>query len=188
MDTNITPRTPAIAEAMARAGEMYDQNERRVVADRRQAAAAPVDPNEDLLEVARTLCASAARRAEMALEKRRFYPHVDEEGSPALDAARAACIKRGYNQDGTEVPGRVYPHNPVVQLPPGVNFDGFADEDECTGKTILDYARDRLESEPDAFPLGATFNVLAVWTQPQEWRVVAPGNPLELERISPPCS
>ncbi len=65
--------------------------------------------DDDLLEVVRCLCSVAARRAELAPEKRKHYPHVDEEGSPTLMAARAACLARGYTQDGLAVEGVTYP-------------------------------------------------------------------------------
>lgn len=88
--------------------------------DERTAVAAGDD---DLLEVVRCLCSVAARRADLTPEKRKHYPHVDEEGSPTLMAARAACLARGYTQDGLAVEGVTYPvvapSAPVGAIPAG---------------------------------------------------------------------
>ncbi|OIJ42012.1 hypothetical protein [Massilia timonae] len=73
---------------------------------------APADG--DLLDVARTLCTIAARRTELPAEKRKHYPHADEEGSPLLAVARAACLARGYTEDGLAAPGVIYPVPPVA--------------------------------------------------------------------------
>ena len=77
------------------------------------ASAAPASTvltdDEDLLDVVRTLCAVAARRGELLPERLKHYPHVDEEGSPVLVAARAACVARGYTEDGLSVEGVIYP-------------------------------------------------------------------------------
>lgn len=68
-----------------------------------------VASEDDLLEVARCLCSIAARRAELAPASRANYPHADEEGAPILMAARAACLARGYTEDGLSVEGISYP-------------------------------------------------------------------------------
>ena len=85
----------SVAAAMARAGEEYNGTERRHT-ERRVVP----DPADDLLEVVRTLCAIAARRRDMPADRRAHYPHPDEEGSPVLAAARAACLARGFTEDG----------------------------------------------------------------------------------------
>lgn len=80
------------------------------------------------------------------------------------------------------------PQADMAQLPPGLEFDGYHDSDEHYGKTILDLVRSRLEVDPDELQEGDVFYVSASWVQPQEWRVVRAGNPLEVERISPPAA
>lgn len=79
--------------------------------DKSRAADALSKPSgeNDLLEVARCLCSIAARRRELTNSQRANYPHVDEEGSPVLDAARAACLARGYTEEGLSVEGVAYP-------------------------------------------------------------------------------
>lgn len=74
-----------------------------------EATVAPVAGSEDdLLEVARGLCSIAARRADLPDSKREHYPHADEEGAPILIAARAACVARGYTEDGLAIEGIAY--------------------------------------------------------------------------------
>ena len=80
------------------------------------------------------------------------------------------------------------PQADMAQLPTGLEFDGYHDSDEHYGKTILDLVRSRLEVDPDELQEGDVFYVSASWVQPQEWRVVRAGNPLEVERISPPAA
>lgn len=70
-------------------------------------------------------------------------------------------------------------------LSPGLTFYGYSDYDEYFGETILDYVRERDESHAGEWKDGDTFNVTAMWTQEQEWRVVQAGNPFEVERVSP---
>jgi hypothetical protein len=73
-------------------------------------------------------------------------------------------------------------------LPAGVQFLGYSDADEHEGETILDLVRSRLEADPDDLAEGDVFNVTAIWVQDQKWRVVRAGNPVEVERISPPAA
>lgn len=77
-----------------------------VCIDERSALAAS---DSDLLEVVRAFCAIAGRMRELPEEKRAYYPAPTAEGSPVLAAARAACLARGYTQDGLAVEGVVYP-------------------------------------------------------------------------------
>lgn len=114
--------------------------------------AAPAD--DDLLDVARTLCSIAARRAELSDEKRKHYPHADEEGSPLLTAARAACVARGYTQDGLAINGVNYPITPGVRalltkLATRVGTGSTAKADEFLGHAAAAIGAPAQASTPD---------------------------------------
>jgi len=105
------PMAPKAAYENARAA-LIAHIDQHVASQVRAARDAQRPGDDDLLEVARTLCSIAARRGELAPEKRQHYPHADEEGSPVLAAAHVACVARGYTQDGLAINGVNYPITP----------------------------------------------------------------------------
>ncbi|NHZ94631.1 hypothetical protein [Massilia sp. CCM 8734] len=63
-----------------------------------------IDESDDLLDVVRALCSMSEYMASMSDEKRKHYPSPLSEFSPLMEAAQAACVKRGYTVGGLEIP------------------------------------------------------------------------------------
>jgi hypothetical protein len=119
---------------------------------------------------------------------------LDLAGNLARTVDGDLCLPT-YKFGRTEIAWRAWANRPArpaaadtAGLPPGLTFDGYHDSDDHYGKTILDLVRSRLEVDPDDLAEGDVLYVNAAWVQPQEWRVVRSGNPMEVERISPPAA
>lgn len=110
MNLPIKPSVPEFRGEALRGYKVGHRDARHAAAELASAALAArsapeVEYTQDPMDIIRTLICIADRIAQLTPEQREIYPSPLSDMSPLMEAAREACVERGFTAGGLSIAG-----------------------------------------------------------------------------------